>query len=108
MGEIGISRREYLYVLSFCDLLLISRGYDRRNRHLWSAIRWQTHQLMAAFVGGNKLTEAGIHSPKDLIAFPWEKEGPVELSEEDVRELQADIDFANAMLQQQREGKPMP
>ena len=72
MGEIGISRREYLYVLSFCDLLLISRGYDRRNRHLWSAIRWQTHQLMAAFVGGNKLTEAGIHSPKDLIAFPWE------------------------------------
>lgn len=103
VGEMGINRKEYLYELVFCDLLLISRGYERRNRYLWSAIRWQTHQLMTAYVGSDKLREAGIHSPKDLIKFPWDKEKPlVKMSAEDKAELQACIDLANAHLRQQR------
>lgn len=102
VGEMGINRKEYLYELVFCDLLLIARGYERRNRHMWSATRWQTYHLMLAFVGSNKLAENGIHSAKDLLKFPWEKEKPVKLSAQDMAELQADIDMANALLQQQR------
>lgn len=102
VGEMGINRKEYLYELSFCDLLLYSRGYERRNRHMWSAIRWQTHQLMISFVGSDKMEGAGIHSPKDLLKFPWEREKVNPLSEQDIKDLQADIDFANALLQAQR------
>lgn len=101
MGEIGIDRKEYLYVLSYCDMVLISRGYDRRNRHLWSATRWETFHLMMAFVGSNKLAESGIFDQKDLITFPWEKkqEETKPMTEEDRKDLQADIDAFNAFMQ---------
>lgn len=74
MGEIGINRLEYLYELSWLDLILIERGYDRRCRHLWSATRWQAYELMSAQMGGQQMRENGIHTPLDLIKFPWEKQ----------------------------------
>ena len=39
VGEIGINRLEYLYDLTYCDLLMIERGYNRRHMNLWSATR---------------------------------------------------------------------
>ena len=86
MGEIGIQRLEYLYDLTFCDLLLIERGYARRHRNLWSATRWQAYNLMMAFVGNDAMKKSGIMSPKDLISFPWDFE-PVIMSEEEKQEL---------------------
>lgn len=99
MGEIGLSRLEYLYELTFCDLLLIERGYERRHRHLWSAERWSTYHIMAAFVGGDKLAEKGVHKPQDLIKFPWESEPVSPITQEEAAELQAEIDAINASLQ---------
>ena len=72
VGEIGISRREYLYELDYLDMVQIERGYERRHRHAWSIGRWQTFHLMAAFCGGENLQKSGIHSPVDLIRFPWD------------------------------------
>lgn len=72
VGEIGTPRREYLYDLQYVDLLLIRRGYERRQRPLWSANRWQTYYLMNAQVGSDGMRKSGIHSPTDLIKFPWE------------------------------------
>lgn len=95
MGEIGIPRLEYLYELTHCDLLMIGRGYDRRHRDLWSSTRWQTYNLMASFVGGDKLSEKGVNSPKDLLKFPWDTQ-PVPLSQSEVEEMQAEIDAINA------------
>ena len=108
MGEIGISRKEYLYELTYTDLVLISRGYDRRHCHTWSATRWMTYNLMSAYIGGDKLAEHGIHGPKDLIKFPWEHEQPP-LTQEEVKELLADIDAFNADLEKQRQAvNPCP
>lgn len=42
MGEIGISRREFLYELRFWEVDAIIKGYRRRNR--------LTHQLLAEIV----------------------------------------------------------
>ena len=42
MGEIGISRREFLYELRFWEVDCIIKGYRRRNR--------LTHQLLAEIV----------------------------------------------------------
>lgn len=72
MGEIGYDRLEYLYDLTFCDLLLIERGYERRHCHLWSAARWGTYYIMCAQVGGKQLAESGIHCPQDLLPLPWD------------------------------------
>ena len=70
MGEIGLNRKEYLYDLQFWEMLLISRGYDRRHRDMWSATRWQTFYLMS--VSMCDLKKAGIYRPTDLIRFPWD------------------------------------
>lgn len=42
VGEIGISRREFLYELRFWEVDAIIKGYRRRNR--------LTHQLLAEIV----------------------------------------------------------
>ena len=66
----GISRHEYLYELRFWELMLIARGYERRKRDMWSAVRWQTFNLMWCSMADIK--KAGIMRPSDLLSFPWE------------------------------------
>ena len=96
MGEIGIPRREYLYELTLCDLLMIERGYHRRSIDAWSTSRWSTYHIMAAFVGGDELRKQGLYSPKDLLPLPWDRTPKTEqYSEEDIKGLQSDIDAAN-------------
>ena len=102
MGEIGIKRLEFLYELSFCDILLIERGYARRHMHLWSATRWETFYIMAAFAGTEKLKEAGIYSPSDLLKLPWDNQNNENLpTEEEVKELQDLMASINAHHPQQ-------
>ena len=96
MGEIGYSRREFLYDLRWWEIRCIIRGYNRRHRDLWSSTRWQTYNIMASFVGGDKLSEKGINSPKDLIKFPWDTDQRSPLSDDDIADLQAEIAAMNA------------
>ena len=72
---------------------------------MWSAVRWQTHNLMAAQVGSKALNEAGIYKPTDLIQFPWDKEPTVPLSDEERDEMQAEMAAMNAALAQAQEEK---
>ena len=97
MGEIGIDRKEYLYDLTWCDLLLIERGYWRRSRDLWSSARWSTFYIMSSFSGSKALAENGINSPKDLLQFPWEKEKFI-ISEDDQRKLLKEMEEYNKGL----------
>lgn len=94
MGEVGISRHEFYYELKWWEVKAIVRGYNRRHRHLWSATRWQTYNLMSAQAGSEALRKAGIYKPTDLIKFPWEKNvSPV--SDDDIADLQAELDAIN-------------
>ena len=95
MGEIGYNRHEFLHELKWWEIRSIIRGYNRRHRDLWSSTRWQTYNIMASFVGGDKLSEKGINSPKDLLKLPWDTQ-PVPLSQSEVEEMQAEIDAMNA------------
>ena len=94
MGEIGIPRIEYLYDLTWCDLLIIERGYERRHRQMWSASRWSTFYIMSAFAGSEGMTKSGIHSPKDLLPFPWEKTKVI-ITEDEQQELLKEIEAFN-------------
>ena len=70
MGEIGRSHQEFMYDLRLCQLRMIVKGYYRRNRDMWSAVRWQTYNLMSVSMAD--LKKAGIYKPTDLIQFPWD------------------------------------
>ena len=72
MGEIGINRHEYMYELPYWEIVLIVRGYSHRNREMWSAVRWQTYNLMCVSMADMK--KAGIFKPTDLMKFPWERD----------------------------------
>lgn len=70
VGEIGFPRREFLHGIRWWEVKSIIRGYNCRYRNSWSQTRWQTYHLMSVSMAD--LKKAGINSPKDLIAFPWE------------------------------------
>lgn len=92
MGEIGINRLEYLYELNNSDLLMIERGYNRRLQHPWGIARWETYHMLMAIGGSKWLNENGIHSPKDLLKFPWE-DIYIPLTKEEQDELQNDMKY---------------
>ena len=71
MGEIGISRREFLFDLRFWEVRRIIRGYRRRQRPSWEQARLNAFYIMSAMAD---LSKAGIRSDRDLITFPWEEE----------------------------------
>lgn len=71
MGEIGIPLREYLYRLDYCDLILISRGYFKRQRTSWMQSRWIAYQVR--FCMGVKPGESAPTMEK-WVPFSWEQE----------------------------------
>jgi hypothetical protein len=95
VGEIGITPADFKR-LRWWEVRSIVRGYNRRHMNLWSATRWQTYNLMASFVGGDKLSEHGINGPRDLIRFPWENTQTV-MSPDEVKSMQDEIAAINAM-----------
>lgn len=95
VGEIGIPRREYLYDLTFKDIVLIQRGYVNRSRNMWSATRWQTFYIMSSFIGSDGMRKSGLTSPKDLLEFPWERDSSPPLSDEEVDEIRKELENLN-------------
>ena len=96
MGEIGFPHKEFLHELKWWEIRSIIRGYNRRHRDLWSSTRWQTYNIMASFVGGDKLSEKGVNSPKDLMKLPWDTDQRSPLSDDDIADLQAEMAAINA------------
>ena len=97
MGEIGISRREFLYDLRFWEVRRIIRGYRRRDL--------LKHQLMAECV------YAAIYAMRDpqgktvadmfpmLFDFDDDDDEPP-LTKEDVDDLLADINAYNSKTEE--------
>lgn len=86
MGEIGIDPDTFYRRLKWWEIRSIIRGYNRRSRSLWSVGRWSTYHIMAAW-NGKGMLEKGIHGPKDLMEFPWEKPIHALPTKEEIREL---------------------
>lgn len=42
---------------------------------------------MAAFSGTDNLKKSGIYGPSDLLPFPWEKEAPQPLTNEEIDDM---------------------
>ena len=94
MGEIGRDRQETIYELSYCDILLIVRGYRKRNVLTYQLLRLNAYHSLFAFRKneGNKL-------PHDLWPLYFDRykqsEDNPQISEDEIAELQAEMDAIN-------------
>ena len=103
MGEIGIPHHTALHELDNWQIQQVITGYNRRNRELLSIVRWQTHNLMAAQVGGKELAKNGINSATDLLPLPWDTKAASKLpTEEEVADMVAEIDAINAARREEK------
>lgn len=92
----GITTGQFYYGLRWWEIKSIIRGYNRRHRDQWSAVRWQTYNLMCAFAGSKSLSENGIHGPKDLLPLPWDTDHSDLPTEDEVADIVAEMEAINA------------
>ena len=92
-----------MYEMKLWQLRMVVKGYFRRSREMWSAVRWQTYNLMSVSMAD--LKKAGIYKPADLIKFPWDKKdeesGNLPSREEQQRMIQEMRDY-NARVEAER------
>lgn len=97
VGEIGVSRDDFLYSMRWWEMRSVINGYRRRERLTWTVARWQTFMLMHN--GMTDLKKAGIYSASDLLPFPWEKaDTATTVSDEEIERLQRMMREENARL----------
>ena len=93
MGEIGRDRKEYLYEMSYCDIMLIIRGYRRRNVLQYQLQRMQVFASTFC-MGGNKEGK----EPQQLLPLYFDKyidHSQPPISEEEIEDLQAEMEALN-------------
>ena len=103
MGEIGRDRREYLYDMSYCDIILIQRGYRRRNILQYQLQRLQAYGSFHCMNGSNR-------EPQDWLPMYFDRyieddESDNRPSEEQLKSLLAEIDAINA-LREKKSSEP--
>lgn len=72
MGEIGISRNDFLYILRWWEIKAIIDGYRKREHTYMLMTRWSTFMIMST--GMADMRKAGLHHPEDLLTFSWEQD----------------------------------
>lgn len=87
MGEIGISRKEFLNELKFWEIRSIIRGYNARHHAGWEQARLVAYHVR--FCMGVKSGES-VPSIEQWRPFSWEKPEPI--SQEEIDEVQNDLD----------------
>lgn len=93
VGEIGRDRKEYLYEMSYCDIMLIIRGYRRRNVLQYQLQRMQVFASTFC-MGGNKEGK----EPQQLWPLYFDKyidHSHPPISEEEIEDLQAEMEALN-------------
>ena len=99
MGEIGISRREFLYELKWWEIKSIIRGYNARHHAGWEQARliaYNAHYAMGLPKGQTAPTV------DKWIKFAWETsdETPDDIpDDETIEEIRRDIIESNKQLE---------
>ena len=87
VGEIGISRCEFLYDLQFWEVRRIVRGYERRNILNYQLLRLTAYSSFFSM----RDNKEGL-SPQEWMPMYFDKFGQPEnppVSDEEIEELQA-------------------
>ena len=89
MGEIGRDRREYLYEMSYCEILLIQRGYRRRNILQYQLQRLQAYGAFHCMSGAKKMPEQWL--PLYVDRYKMVNNDAPPISEEEIAEMIEDM-----------------
>ena len=93
VGEMGVPRRDYLYLMPYWEIVLTVRGYYRRNILQYELQRIQAFSAAFAF-GGNK----NNISPRDFIPLPFDDDEGTDdedLTDEEINEQRRRIEEEN-------------
>ena len=93
MGEIGRDRREYLYEMSYLDILMIQRGYRRRNILQYQLQRLQAYGAIHC-MSGSKMTPQEWQ-PMYIDRYIDDDQPVCPLSDAEIDELQAEMSLMN-------------
>lgn len=88
MGEIGRDRHEFLYEMSYCDILLIRRGYRRRNILQYQLQRLQAYGAFHCMSGSEKDPQEWLPLYIDRYKID-DNDSP--LTQDEVNELQDEL-----------------
>ena len=94
MGEIGRDRMEYLYDMSYCDILLIQRGYRRRNILQYQLQRLQAFGAFFCMSGTTKTPEDFL--PLYVDRYIDDDDDMLLPDKEQVARMVAEIEAVNA------------
>ncbi|MBQ2002718.1 MAG: hypothetical protein II240_05425 [Bacteroidaceae bacterium] len=97
MGEIGRDRNEYLYEMSYCDIILIIRGYRRRNILSLQLQRLTAYAAFHVISGDKDHKGPGGWLPLYLDKY-LDSSGPP-LSEQQQQEMLAEMAAINAEIE---------
>ena len=101
MGEIGISRREFLYDIRFWEARRIIRGYRKRGKIFMQLLAENVYASTFAFRGSEGKTV------KDMFPMLFKDDDDYEMepaiTEEEQQELQDLMAAENARLASERE-----
>jgi hypothetical protein len=89
VGEIGRDRREYLYEMSYCDILLIQRGYRRRNILQYQLQRLQAYGAFHCMSGSKKEPQEWL--PLYVDRYKMVNNDAPPISEKEMAELLEDM-----------------
>ena len=99
MGEIGISRREFLYDIRFWEARRIIRGYRKRGKIFMQLLAENVYASTFAFRGSEGKTVKDMF-PSIFDDDVYEMEPAI--TQEEQEELQALMAAENARLSQQK------
>ena len=95
MGEIGRDRREYLYEMNWWEILLIIRGYMRRDVLKLQLLRMTAYHSLYAM----RENKSG-KTPDQLWPLYFDRyktpDTPPPISDQEVQQLQAEMAAINA------------
>ena len=100
MGEIGRDRHEYLYEMSYCDILLIQRGYRRRNILQYQLQRLQAYGAFHCMSGSKKEPSEWLQLYVDRYIEDDDVVKP--LSDEEILSMQEEMAAINARNEVER------
>lgn len=97
VGEVGIPRRDYLYMMPYWEILLVLRGYRRRDIPQLHMMRLQAFCSAFAFGGNKQNMTVEEFCP---MWFDKHDEPDEELSDDEVEELRKMIEQENRAIEE--------
>ena len=99
MGEIGIPRREFLYEISYWEVLRIIKGYRRRSLYRNQLIATAAYGALFAMGNPERKKPADIFPELFDLDEDDLQDGP-SVSEDDIAELKAEMKAMNDIQRQ--------